>query len=128
MPSGRRISEPVRIGVATSRPNSVSLRLSSVLIFTPMTENITQTAKLTAKAIVLAVSAEICSRLYAGLLVLAVVTVPPFWLVDHLATVRLFVPSRYWRAVDGDQNREARSATEGRPRSRRATQRASLRD
>ena len=50
--------------MATSRPNSVSLRLSSPFIFTPMTENITQTAKFTAKATVLAVSAEICSRLY----------------------------------------------------------------
>src|SRR6476619_7952862 len=67
MPNGRRTSEPVRIGVATSRPNSVSLRLSSALILIPMTENITQTAKFTAKASVLAASAEICSRLYVTL-------------------------------------------------------------
>jgi hypothetical protein len=41
-----------------------------------MTENITQTAKFTAKASVLALNAEICSRLYPGLPVAAVVTAP----------------------------------------------------
>jgi hypothetical protein len=39
-----------------------------------MTENITHTAKFTAKASVLIVSAEICSRLTPGLAVAAVVT------------------------------------------------------
>ena len=68
------MSEPVRMGVATSRPNSVSLRLSSALILIPMTENITQTAKFTAKASVLIVSAEICSRLSPGLVAVDVVT------------------------------------------------------
>src|SRR6266508_5883637 len=74
MPSGRRTSEPVRMGVATNRPNSVSLRLSSALILIPMTENITQTAKFTAKASVLAASAETCSRLYSTLFTVDVVT------------------------------------------------------
>src|SRR6266498_2617530 len=74
MPSGRRTSEPVRMGVATNRPNSVSLRLSSALILIPITENITQTAKFTAKASVLAASAETCSRLYSTLFTVDVVT------------------------------------------------------
>jgi hypothetical protein len=39
-----------------------------------MTENMTQTAKFTAKASVLAVKAEICSRLYRGLVTVDVVT------------------------------------------------------
>ncbi len=60
MPSGNRTSEPVRIGVATSRPNSVSLRLSCCLIRMPMMENMVHTAKFTAKAKVFIVSTEIC--------------------------------------------------------------------
>src|SRR3569623_1242977 len=52
MPSARRISDPVRIGVPTSRPNSVSLRLSCCLIWTPMMAKMVQTAKHTVKAIV----------------------------------------------------------------------------
>ena len=45
----RRISEPVRIGVPTSRPNWVSLRPSSCLMRMPMIEKIVQTAKQTVK-------------------------------------------------------------------------------
>ena len=52
--------EPVRIGVATSRPNSVSLRFSSALMRMPRMENMVHTAKFTAKAMVLRVSTEIC--------------------------------------------------------------------
>ena len=63
------------MGVATSRPNSVSLRLSSALILIPMTENITQTAKFTAKASVLIDSAAICSRLTPGVVAVVVVVV-----------------------------------------------------
>jgi hypothetical protein len=54
MPSGRRISEPVSTGVATSSPNCVSLRSSVFLIGMPITANIIQIAKHTVKAIVLA--------------------------------------------------------------------------
>src|SRR3569623_569607 len=52
MPSARRISEPVRIGVPTRRPNSVSLRLSCCLIWTPMMAKMVQTAKHTVNAMV----------------------------------------------------------------------------
>jgi len=48
-----RVSDPVRIGVATRRPNWVSFRPSSPLMATPMIENIVQTAKQAVKAIVL---------------------------------------------------------------------------
>src|SRR5512141_1690294 len=111
MPSGRRTREPVRMGVATSRPNSVSLRLSSALILIPMTENITQTAKFTAKASVLADSAEICSRLYPGLLVSAVVTIPPCP-VDCLPVVGVIPTLLLRMRVDGGQDRTPRSAME----------------
>jgi hypothetical protein len=47
-----RTSEPVRIGVPTSRPNSVSESPSSSLMRTPMIEKIVQTAKQTVKAMV----------------------------------------------------------------------------
>ena len=57
-PSGSRMSEPVRIGVATSRPNSVSLRFSSFLMRMPMIENMVQMAKLTVKANVFIVRTE----------------------------------------------------------------------
>ena len=63
MPSGRRISDPERMGVAASRPNSVSFRWSDALIGMPMMENMTQTAKQTVKASVLLVSTESCCRL-----------------------------------------------------------------
>jgi hypothetical protein len=43
----------------------------------PMTENITQTAKFTAKASVLADNAKIWSRLYAGVLATDVFISPP---------------------------------------------------
>ena len=52
MPSIRRISEPVRIGVPTSRPNCVSLSPRSFLIWMPMIAKIVQTAKQTVKAMV----------------------------------------------------------------------------
>ena len=45
-------SDPVRIGVPTRRPNSVSLRPSSSLMRTPMIEKIVHTAKQTVKATV----------------------------------------------------------------------------
>ena len=64
IPSGRRISDPVRIGVATSKPNSVSLRFSSLLIRMPMTENIVQIAKLTVKANVFMARTEYCLRVW----------------------------------------------------------------
>ncbi|MOA25570.1 hypothetical protein D3C78_1463040 [compost metagenome] len=59
-PSGRRISEPVRIGSATIRPNCASLRPSSSLMRMPMIENIVHTAKFTANDSVLMPSTEYC--------------------------------------------------------------------
>lgn len=50
MPSSGRLIEPVRIGVATSKPNSVPDRPSSVCNSTPTMEKITQTARHTLKA------------------------------------------------------------------------------
>ena len=47
-----RTSEPVRIGVPTSRPNWVSFSPSSSLMRTPMMEKIVHTAKQTVKAMV----------------------------------------------------------------------------
>jgi hypothetical protein len=44
-PRNRRTSDPVRIGVPTSRPNWVSFRPSSALISIPMIAKIVQTAK-----------------------------------------------------------------------------------
>src|SRR6266700_2571571 len=52
MPKAMRTSEPVRIGVPTSKPNSVSLSPSSSLMRTPMMEKIVHAAKQTVKAIV----------------------------------------------------------------------------
>ena len=49
-PSGRRNSAPVRIGVAVSRPNSEAFRCSVLRIGMPVTPNIIQAAKQTAKA------------------------------------------------------------------------------
>jgi hypothetical protein len=60
MPSGRRISEPVRTGVATSIPNCVSLRARVSLMGMPMTANIIHTMKQTVNAIVLAVTTDHC--------------------------------------------------------------------
>ena len=54
-----RVSDPVRIGVATSRPNWVSFRPSSPLMATPMMEKIVQTAKQAVKAIVLRLKARV---------------------------------------------------------------------
>ncbi len=56
--------DPVRIGVATSKPNSVSFRPSWDLIRMPMTENIVQTAKLTVKANVFMARTEYCLRVW----------------------------------------------------------------
>ncbi len=61
MPSISRISDPVRIGVPTSRPNCVSLRPRSRLIWTPMMAKIVHTAKHTVKATVESHSARPCS-------------------------------------------------------------------
>ena len=66
-PSGRRVREPVRIGVATSSPNSVSLSPSSPLILIPMTENMVQTAKFTANATVFMVRTDSCFVLCVGM-------------------------------------------------------------
>ena len=52
-PRNRRVTEPVRMGVATRRPNWDSVRPSSPLLATPMMENIVHTAKQAVKAIVL---------------------------------------------------------------------------
>ena len=60
MPSGKRNSEPVRIGVAASRPNSVSFRPRLALIGIPIMENMTHTAKHTVNAIVLKERTETC--------------------------------------------------------------------
>jgi hypothetical protein len=49
-PRNRRTSDPVRIGVPTSRPNCVSFRPSSALISIPMIAKIVQTAKQIVKA------------------------------------------------------------------------------
>ena len=56
-----RDSEPVRIGVPTSRPNSVSLSPSSLLMRMPMIEKIVHTAKQTVKARVDIQSARACA-------------------------------------------------------------------
>ncbi|KAF0113117.1 MAG: hypothetical protein FD150_2146, partial [Rhodobacteraceae bacterium] len=56
-----RVNEPVRIGVATKRPNCVSFSPSSPLMATPMIEKIVQTAKQAVKAIVLSVRARVWS-------------------------------------------------------------------
>ena len=53
IPSGRRNRAPVSTGVAVSRPNSDALRPSSLRIGMPVTPNIIQAAKQTAKARVL---------------------------------------------------------------------------
>ena len=61
-----------------------------------MTENITQTAKFTAKASVFIASTEICSRLYPGLLTVVVLTSSP------LVVVCARAPARYSSCVAGD--------------------------
>jgi len=58
MPSGTRISEPVRTGVAVRMPNSVELRFSVFLIGTPITPNIIHTMKHTVNASVLTTSTD----------------------------------------------------------------------
>ncbi len=58
MPSGRRISEPVSTGSATSTPNCVSLRPRFCLIGMPITANIIHTMKHTVNAVVLAVTTD----------------------------------------------------------------------
>jgi len=59
-PSGRRTREPVKTGVAASRPNWVSLSCSSSLMGTPNTANIIHTIKQTVKASVLMPSTKPC--------------------------------------------------------------------
>ena len=59
-PSGKRIREPLKTGVATSKPNWVSFRSSIFLIGMPITANIIQTAKHTVNASVLMARTEIC--------------------------------------------------------------------
>jgi uncharacterized membrane protein len=61
MPRKMRLTEPIRIGVATSRPNWLSLRPSSVLMRGPMIEEIVHTAKQTVKAKVERTRALHCS-------------------------------------------------------------------
>jgi hypothetical protein len=58
-PRNSRVIDPVRIGVATSRPNWVSFRPNSALMATPMMEKIVQTAKQAVKAIVLRLNARV---------------------------------------------------------------------
>src|SRR5487761_2256267 len=60
MPRKMRTSEPVRIGVPTSRPNCVSLRPSCCLIWMPMMAKIVHTAKQTVNAMVDIQSARLC--------------------------------------------------------------------
>ena len=64
MPSGSRTSEPLRTGVATSRPNCVSLSPSEVLSGMPITANIIQIAKQIVNATVLETStdSDCCDR------------------------------------------------------------------
>ena len=62
IPSGTRINDPVRTGIAASKPNSVSFRPSCFLIGMPMTANIIQTAKQIVKAKVLEVSTVVAVR------------------------------------------------------------------
>ena len=97
------------MGVATSRPNSVSLRLSSALILIPMTENITQTAKFTAKASVLIVSAEICSRLSPGLPAVDVVTLFLPWSCARRADSRVIQCPLHGLRLDRRQVRPTRT-------------------
>jgi len=52
-PRINRLSDPVRMGVATSRPNWNSVSPSSALISIPMIEKMVQTAKQAVNAIVL---------------------------------------------------------------------------
>ena len=59
-PRNSRTSDPVRIGVPTSRPNCVSFRPSSCLISIPMIAKIVQTAKQMVNANVLRPSARCC--------------------------------------------------------------------
>ena len=59
IPSGTRMSEPVRTGVAVKMPNCVALSPSVFLIGMPMTPNIIQTMKHTVNANVLTISTEI---------------------------------------------------------------------
>ncbi len=63
IPRIRRVSEPVKIGVATRIPNSVSFRPNCCLICTPMIAKIVQTAKQTVKATVLSQRARVWSDL-----------------------------------------------------------------
>ena len=58
MPKGTRTSEPLRTGIAVSRPNWVELRSSAFLIGIPITPNIIQTIKQTVNAKVLTTSTE----------------------------------------------------------------------
>jgi MFS family permease len=58
MPTGRRNSEPVSTGNATSIPNCVSLRSRVFLIGIPITANIIQTMKHTVNAKVLALTTD----------------------------------------------------------------------
>ncbi len=62
IPSISRVSEPVRIGVATRMPNWVSERPRSVLIWMPMIAKIVQTAKQMVNDTVLSQSARLCSE------------------------------------------------------------------
>ena len=61
IPSGRRNKAPVSTGVAVSRPNSDALSPSSLRIGMPVTPNISQAAKQTAKASVLTSSTRIAT-------------------------------------------------------------------
>src|SRR5262245_55075044 len=101
MPRIRRISDTVRIGVPTSRPNCVSLRPRSFLICTPTMEKIVHTAKHTVKASVLIVSAVVRPR-RAGSTESIAVAICPAPLSG--GTIKLGVPA----SVDVNQARTGR--------------------
>ena len=71
IPRKIRLNDPVRIGVATRRPNSVSFKPKSSLIWMPMIENIVQAAKQTAKEKVLSERALFCGPVSAVVSVMA---------------------------------------------------------
>ena len=58
IPSGTRISDPVKTGVAIRMPNSVSFKPSCCLIGTPMTANIIQIMKHTVNDSVLMMTTD----------------------------------------------------------------------
>src|SRR5690554_4211913 len=83
MPRKRRLIEPVRIGVAISRPSWVSVRPSSSLIRMPMMEKMVQTAKQRVNAKVDKPSARYWS-LGVGVVVMAALEQGKWLQVNHI--------------------------------------------